>query len=242
MNKELSKVSKYGARYDSMPRVLRLFYPLYRKLVPEYFICLLKSELTSCNSVLDLGCGYNSPIQHCNVPFSVGIELFDLYLQESKRRAIHDGYIKADIMKVKLKPKCFDAVVAIEVLEHLTKEEGHTLIERMEMWARKKVVVTTPNGYLPQDGYDNNPLQEHKSGWNTEELQELGFKVFGTGGWKKLRRWGRDMKYIEPIYLWAAISDLTARIASNYPRLASQLLATKEMEKRHNNDNTKEGE
>jgi hypothetical protein len=72
----------------------------------------------------------------------------------------------------------------------------------------------------------NNPLQEHKSSWSTEELQKLGFKVFGTAGWKKLRRSG---KYVEPIYLWAAISDLTARIASHYPRLASQLLATKEM-------------
>jgi hypothetical protein len=154
MNKELSEASKYGTGYDNMPGVLRLFYPLYRKLIPDYWVSLLKSELTTCNSVLDLGCGYNSPIQHCNVPFSVGVELFDPYLQESKRRAIHNEYIKANIMKVELKPKCFDAVVAIEVLEHLTKEEGYTLIERMERWSRKKVVVTTPNGYLPQDSYD----------------------------------------------------------------------------------------
>jgi hypothetical protein len=43
----------------------------------------------------------------------------------------------------------------------------------MEKWAIKKIIIKTPNEYLWQDGYDNNPMQEHKSGWSVEELQKL---------------------------------------------------------------------
>ncbi len=56
----------------------------------------------------------------------------------------------------------------------------------MKKWARKKIIITTPNRYLWQDGYINS-MQEHKSGWTVEELQNLGFKVFGMNGWKNLR-------------------------------------------------------
>lgn len=201
--------------------------PFYNRLflgLVEY----LKRELSDCDTVLDLGCGYNSPIQHCNVTFSVGVELFEPYLQESKKKAIHNQYIKADIRKIELKPKSFDAVIAVELLEHLTKEEGHALIKKMETWAGKKVIITTPNGYLWQNGYDNTPLQEHKSGWSVGELQRLGFKVSGMNGWKKLRGYKGGTKYTPP-FLWGKLSDLSQKITYYYPKLAFQLFATKQI-------------
>jgi len=201
--------------------------PLYIKLFPSW-IDYLKKELSDCNTILDLGCGYNSSIQYCNVPFSVGVELFEPYLQESKKKGIHDEYIKADLAKIEFKPKSFDAILCSEVFEHLTKEEGYELVKRMEKWVRKKIIITTPNGYLWQDGYDNNPLQEHKSGWGVEELERLGFKVFGMNGWKKLRGYKGSVKY-KPTLLWNVISNLTQKITYRYPKFAFQLFAIKEM-------------
>ena len=201
--------------------------PLYIKLFPSW-IDYLKKELSDCNTILDLGCGYNSSIQYCNVPFSVGVELFEPYLQESKKKGIHDEYIKADLTKIEFKPKSFDAILCSEVFEHLTKEEGYELVKRMEKWVRKKIIITTPNGYLWQDGYDNNPLQEHKSGWDVEELERLGFKVFGMNGWKKLREYKGSVKY-KPTLLWSVISNLTQKITYRYPKLAFQLFAIKEI-------------
>jgi hypothetical protein len=200
---------------------------IYRRLFPSWAE-YLKRELADCATVLDLGCGNNSPLQDCNVPFSVGVELFDPYLEESKGRAIHNEYIRADIRKIELKPKCFDAIVAIEVLEHLTREEGHTLIKKMETWARKKVIITTPNGYLWQDGYHGNPLQEHRSGWTVAELRRLGFEVSGINGWNRLRGYKGLVKW-KPAFLWDKVSDLSQRITYHYPRLAFQLFATKEI-------------
>jgi 2-polyprenyl-3-methyl-5-hydroxy-6-metoxy-1,4-benzoquinol methylase len=201
--------------------------PLYARVFPSW-IENFKNELVGCDTVLDLGCGYNSPLVHCNVPFSVGVELFDSYLDESKKKAIHNRYIKADIRTLELKPKCFDAVIGLEVLEHLTKDEGHALIRKMETWARKKVIITTPNEYLWQDAHHDNLLQEHKCGWSADELQELGFKVFGMGGWKKLRGYKGSVKYT-PAFVWERISDLSQKITYHCPRLAFQLFATKEI-------------
>ena len=200
--------------------------PLYTKLFPSW-IEHLKRELSDCNTVLDLGCGYNSPIQHCNVPFSVGVELFEPYLQERKKRRIHSQYIKADIRKIEFKSKSFDAVVALDVLEHLTMEEGLSLIKKMEKWARKKIIIFTPNGHVWQDDYDNNPLQEHKSGWSAKELEKLGFKVFGINGWKKLRGYKAAIKY-KPTIIWGVISNLTQKVTYRHPKFAFQLFAVKQ--------------
>jgi len=201
--------------------------PFYKKVFPSW-INYLKRELSDCHLVLDLGCGYNSPIQYCNVPFSVGVELFEPYLEESKKKGIHNEYIKADIRKVEFKPKSFDAILCLEVLEHLTKEEGYELIKKMETWARKKIIITTPNGYIYQDEYDNNPFQEHKSGWTVEELKNLGFKIYGINGWKKLRGYRGGVKY-KPTFLWTIISDLTQKITYHFPNLAFQLFAVKKI-------------
>jgi len=205
-------------------KILKLF---YRKIFPG-LIEYLKKELSNCNSVLDLGCGYRSLIQYCSIAFSVGVELFEPYLEESKKKGIHNEYIKADIRKVELKPKSFDAVVLLDVLEHLTEEEGYELIKKMGKWARKKIIIFTPNGLVCQDDYDNNPLQEHKSGWSVKKLEKLGFKVYGINGWKKLRGHKASIKY-KPTLLWHIISDLTQKITYYCPKFAFKLLAVKKV-------------
>jgi len=202
---------------------------IYRKIFPD-IVTHLKKELQGCKSVLDLGCGYNSPIQYCKIPFSVGVELFEPYIEESKRKGIHNQYIKADIRKIEFEPKSFDAVIAIEVLEHLTKQEGDELIKNMEKWASKKIIITTPNGYLWQGDADNNPLQKHKSGWSVKELEGFGLKVRGLNGFKPLRGYAATVKY-KPKLIWHLISDLTQKITYYYPEGAFQLLAIKEIKK-----------
>lgn len=208
--------------------LMALLGPVYSRSFPSSSLTL-KRELSGCDAVLDLGCGHHSPIQRCNIPFSVGVEVFEPYLQESKRRGIHSQYIQADIRQIEFKPKSFDAVIAVEVLEHLTKQEGAELVHKMERWARKKVVVTTPNRYLWQGTYDNNPLQEHRSGWSVKELRKLEFKVVGLNGWKRLRGYKGSIKY-EPAFLWGRISDLTQKITFYYPKLAFQLFAVKKID------------
>jgi len=199
--------------------------PTYLRLFPNIFV-LMRRELEGCKTVLDLGCGHHSPLQVCKIPFSVGVEMFEPSLLESRRMRIHSQYIRADIRNVAFKPKTFDAAIAVEVLEHLSKEEGARLVSQMEAWASKKIILTTPNGYISQDPYDNNPLQEHRSGWNVEELRRLGFNVYGSAGLKWLRGDKGHVKY-RPAFLWERLSDITQPVVYRCPRFAFQLLAVK---------------
>ena len=201
--------------------------PLYDKLFPGW-IEILKREISDCQTILDLGCGYNSPLNNCQTSFSLGVEFFEPYLEESQKKSLHNQYLKADVRTVDFKPKSFEAVLALELLEHLDKEEGYRLIKKMESWAEKKIIITTPNGYLKQDSYDQNSLQIHKSGWDVKELENLGFKVFGMNGWKKLRKEKGLIKY-RPVLLWNLFSSLTQRITYYHPKLAFQLFAVKKL-------------
>jgi len=61
----------------------------HNKLLETIFptlVYVLKQELKDWQSVLDLGCGPDSPLQYCtNVQHSVGVEAFQPYLEESKK-------------------------------------------------------------------------------------------------------------------------------------------------------------
>jgi hypothetical protein len=198
----------------------------YRKIFPDFYSLLLVKELKDCKSILDLGCGKNSALQFVDAPYKVGVELFKPYLIESKKRRIHNKYILANVIKLKMKLKSFDAVVALDVIEHLNKKDGLKLIKNMELWAKKKVVIFTPNGFLKQEEYDENVLQFHKSGWTVKEFRELGFKVYGVNGLKFLRKEGGELRF-KPKYFWLPISELSQKITFCLPKLAFQLLVVK---------------
>lgn len=197
----------------------------YKKLFPQFYDHL-KKELKGCKSVLDLGCGRSSPLRYCSVNYSVGVDLFKPYLIESKKMEIHNEYILADIRKVEFKPESFDCVLALDVLEHLAKKEGTSLIKKMENVAKKKIIIFTPNGFLRQDEYDEDKLQIHKSGWTVDEFKKLGYEVKGINGWKPLRKEKAEFRF-RPKIVSLLLSDLTQKITYHRPRFAFQLLAVK---------------
>lgn len=213
----------------------------YNELISRIFHTLvycLKRELRDFDSVLDLGCGADSPIKYCEVKYNVGVDAFKPYIKESKKKKIHNKYILKDITKVKFKPKSFNAVIMIDVLEHLEKNKGSELLKKAEKWAKKKVVVSTPNGFLPQRTIDKNPFQSHRSGWEVKELEKLGYKAYGMAGWKFLRRENISEKVnqegdifatirFRPKVLWLIISELTQAITYYFPKLAFEIFLVK---------------
>ena len=187
----------------------------------------LKKELANCDKVLDLGCGKNSLIQYCNVPFSVGVELYEPYLEESKEKKIHNKYLHADVNKIEFESDSFDAVLILDLIEHLSKADGHQLILNAKKWAKKKVIILTPNGYLYQEDFEQNPLQKHKCGWDVHELEDLGFNVTGMRGFKNFYNYYPELKITEVKYkpkkFWTVIAELTNCITYFYPRYGLEL-------------------
>jgi len=81
----------------------------------------------------------------------------------------------------------FDTILLLDVLEHLTKEDGEKIIRCLEEIARKQVIILTTVGFIPQRSLHGNIFQEHKSGWVPKEFKKLGYKVRGINGLYFLR-------------------------------------------------------
>jgi len=217
----------------AMNRVLKyLYYNFYVKIFPNYQIELEKAT-GHCSSLLDVGCGSSSPIRRFSKRiYCVGVDAFGPSIEKSKRQKIHDEYYKLDVLEIgkKFGENSFDCVLASDLIEHFTKKEGVELLEAMEKIANKKVIVFTPNGFLPQEEYDNNPWQVHKSGWTVKEMKKRGYEVIGVNGWKPLRGECASIKF-RPKTFWKVISDITELIVRNNPEKAFQILCIKS--KRH---------
>jgi SAM-dependent methyltransferase len=203
-----------------------------RKTFPNLALLTLAYELEAvlkdCRSVLDIGCGNNSPLRLINNKnkYFVGV---DIYYPREKRK-IHHRYIQADASDINkhFKPKSFDAVVALDLIEHLPKKQGINLIEKMENIAKRKIVILTPNGFVKQTA-DDNSFQEHVSGWEIKDFARKGFFVRGIYGLKFLRKERAELKF-KPKIISGIISEISHYVLTKYfPKYSYSLIAFKEI-------------
>jgi SAM-dependent methyltransferase len=184
--------------------------------------------LSDCRSILDVGCGADARLIRLvpGIPRSVGVDA--VIPQETPSVARHSEYRQLDIRSLAnhFPPRSFDCVVALDVIEHLDRVDGLHLLESMETIAEKKVIVFTPNGFLPQPPAPDNPHQEHLSGWSTEDFERRGYEVIGMNGWKPLRGPYAEVRW-RPAALWRRVSQLTQPLVDSHPRRAFQLLCLK---------------
>lgn len=191
---------------------------------------VLIEEMKDCKRILDLGCGYSSPLGRIKDKlrpdlYSVGVDDFDPYLEQSKQKKIHSEYIKSNIFNVDFPEKSFDCVVLLDVVEHFEKDDFLKFMPKLNKIA-KKIIVLTPNGFVNQDVYHNNAYQLHRSGWTVEEMNKLGFVCHGVGGLKSLRGELAVTK-IRPKVVGNLISNLTEPFVYNRPKSAYHLLCIK---------------
>lgn len=198
-----------------------------------FFHKLLAAELAECKSVLDVGCGFNSPIRSVKkIFYSEGIDIHKQSIIKSKKNKIHDKYIIGNIKNLMkyYKDKSFDGVIAIDVIEHFEKKEALILLKRMERIARKKIIILTPNEFVLQGHFENNPYQEHKSGWNKKDFVLYGYKVYGLRGLKYIRKELAALKY-KPWIIWGFISFISEPLLYYFPDISFDLFAVKRIGK-----------
>lgn len=194
-----------------------------------FFYKILAFQLRNCRSVLDVGCGNDSPLGRIKKTFySEGIDVFKKSITTSKRNRIHDKYTLGNIMDIDTyyKPKSFDAVIALDVIEHFDKKDGISIIKKMGKIAREKVIILTPNGFYHQDHLDNNPYQIHRSGWIVKDMQKFGYKVYGLWGIKTIRGENAQIKY-KPWFFWAFIALISEPFIFYFPHLSFDIFAVK---------------
>ncbi len=200
-------------------------------LDPAQIVVLLelRSALAGCSTVLDVGCGPNSALQHFGLERLVGLEGWPPSVETARRNRTHHEIIPGDVRAIEqmIRPRQFEACVALDVIEHLKKEEGFKFLEALERCASRKVILLTPNGFLPQGHTDTDDLQSHHSGWDPAEMRTRGYRVVGALGPKKLRGEYHKLRY-QPRLLWAMIS-LAAQLGWNrwQPNSAAAIICAK---------------
>lgn len=198
----------------------------------QRFFGVLEREVGSCDSLLDVGCGEQSPISFFarRLPYTVGIDAFEPAIAMSRARRIHDEYRCMNVLDIEreIPDRSFDCAAALDLIEHLTKEDGLRLLRAMERIARRKVVVFTPQGFLPQHAVGGNEFQRHLSGWKVDEMRGMGYRVLGMSGWKPLRGAEAEPNW-QPRFLCERLSLLTEPLFERRPKHAFQILCIKEM-------------
>lgn len=175
--------------------------------------------LQGCDRVLDVGCGPKSILRG-----SVGMDAFLPSLRAG--RPHHRAIVAARAPDLPFRDGAFDAVVALDVIEHLERSQGERLIAEMERVSRDRVVIFTPNGFLPQGALDGNPFQVHRSGWSPEEFARRGYSIVGINGVRGLRGEGAELRW-KPRTLWRSISCVTQGMLYRFPSLCFQILCVK---------------
>lgn len=200
----------------------------------QAFLAVFSQSIDGVGSVLDVGCGSRSPLAMLSPrPFAVGIDSHLPSLQASKAAGIHDEVAVGDALELvdTFGMDSFDAVIAMDVIEHLPKEQGWELLRQMETVARRRVIVFTPNGFLPQvrSAVEANPAQEHVSGWTASEFRDRGYTVTGINGWRRLRGPGL-VPTIKPTSIGLRVSMLSQPLVQGRPDYAFQLFAVRQLD------------
>jgi len=205
-----------------------VYWHLYSS-IPFCYPYIVRRELEGCKSILDIGCGAFPLVGRIglNPDYSVGVEVVPEYAEKAKE---HLNYvITDDIRNIEFPKDSFENVVATDVIEHFEKSEALSLISDMKKWARKKVVIITPNTKLP--GFVDSDLpvnlkeyQKHKCVFFAEQLKDLGFRVYGIRGIKYVK-----YNLRKKIPVLRIIGLLTQPVVKNRAGLASGLLGILEI-------------
>lgn len=205
-----------------------LFKECFPNIPLMFYVLEIKRSLRNCKTLLDVGCGPSSPIRFLDKGKKVGVDIHSPSIKEAKVKGTHDEFYQLDLREIgkQFGQKEFDCCVALDVIEHFSKKDGYRLIAEMEKIALKKVLIFTPNGFLPQQG-ESTDFQEHLSGWSADEMRELGYTVRGIFGHKWFRG-ERHRLRLRPRILWGIISLMTDYLYTRItPESATALLCIK---------------
>lgn len=199
---------------------------------------ILKKIAGNPKTVLDVGCGDGEIMSIIgDKKWKVtGIDIYPDSLKQAKATGMYKELIKGDLIKeceklIRQKKK-YDLVFCSQVIEHITKKDGKTLLDLADKLAKKKIYFGTPLGFMhqPHIFIKGNPHQHHKSGWELEDFKNKGYIVHGVGFrpiWSESGLARTNNKFFELIL--TIVGYLSSPFVYYFPQTAAGILATKEL-------------
>ncbi|MBA7490874.1 hypothetical protein ES702_01417 [subsurface metagenome] len=127
------------------------------------------------NIVVDLGCGEGvlGWIIRSKVNYLIGVDHNKYRLTSAEGRNVYDELVFCDIRDYMPPPRT-EAVIMIEVIEHITKEDGELLLSQLG-WV-PIIVLTTPQKFSPFSFRNG-----HVSLWTQQDFISLGYETMLFG-------------------------------------------------------------
>ncbi|AHG44178.1 hypothetical protein RLEG12_13490 [Rhizobium leguminosarum bv. trifolii CB782] len=149
----------------------------------DVFLSTAAEAIKTTDVVLDVGCGirpmnYFRPKLHFMVePWKEYADILAYRYRNDKSVMIfRQGALEA---LQSLGDKSVDSIFLLDVIEHLTKEMGISVVAECERVARQQIAIFTPLGFMPQHmeegqkdgwGLSGASVQEHLSGWMPDDF------------------------------------------------------------------------
>lgn len=128
-------------------------------------------------TILDIGAGegtWADLLNHLNKQIDA-IEVFKPYIEKYGLRKKYDSVFNVNVLD--WDDFNYDLVILGDVLEHMTKDEAITLMERVASSA-KYAIITIPIIHFPQGIEENNPFERHiKDDWTHQEVLDTFLNI-----------------------------------------------------------------
>jgi len=191
----------------------------------------LKRDLADCETILELGCGEHSPLLEIGYGYKTdAVDIYQPYI--SRHNTINDYHSSRvdNILDMGFPAKSYDAVVMLDVLEHLPRNKVYErkLFEQLESCARKRIIIFSPNGWRVNGEHDENLFQSHVSAWSPLDFQSMGFTVHGATSFIGLLGNHSEPK-LHPYAVFLILAMLSQPYVYNHPYQAFHSYAVKEI-------------
>lgn len=165
----------------------------------QKYIEFIGNGTDGTNIACEPGAGLFSNFQFIKSNKKIGIGLIQDYIDNRTYVADDCVAIHGDALEFnKLIDGEVDVFLLLDFLEHLNKDDGLRLINRLKLHS-SRILIFTPHGTFNQDGvaaykfakddlYIKNAseaieAQRHKSTWYVDDLESLGFNVELDNNW-----------------------------------------------------------
>jgi len=96
------------------------------------------------------------------------IEPFPKYITPLQEH-LYNRIIQKDLFACMDELEDYDLVILGDVIEHFEKEKGYEALDKL-LGHTRHLIISTPNGFMPQGAWAGNDREIHRSGWTLEDF------------------------------------------------------------------------
>lgn len=137
------------------------------------FTLALQMLTKGMNSMLDIGCHFGEHTKNLNIERK-------LFMDIERQPNAPEPFWEFNVSNLRqAAPTCgtFELVIALDLIEHLSKDEGNEFLSAVELVANKRIIIFTPLHGFMVNVHKNPTHHDHKSGWEPEEFTSRGYEV-----------------------------------------------------------------